>query len=209
GGVGLPYIKPWSLRFGIPAIFSVVTTLLFFTGFRDYKHSKPEGSPLTTILRVFVAAVRKISQPIPDDPEELYNKEDARSTSSLRFLNKAAIKLPEGQEQKKWKVCSVREVEDTKIGIRMLPMWPTFIVIGIVLSIGNTYFLEQADHMDRTLGKIKVSIPIFLLFFSTTSRLFAHLYSLFTTQKFAPPIGIATSMKWKPEDYIGLRIMVY
>ncbi|KAJ0780796.1 putative proton-dependent oligopeptide transporter family, MFS transporter superfamily [Helianthus annuus] len=194
GGVGLSYIKPWSLRFGIPAIFSVVTTLLFFTGFLGYKPSKPEGSPLTTTLRVFVAAARKISQPIPDNPEKLYKKEDARSTNSLRFLNKAAIKLPQGQEPTKWKVCSVQEVEDTKIGIRMLPMWLTFIVIGIVLSIGNTYFLEQADHMDRKLGNIKVSIPIFLMFFKATSSTFAHLYSLFAAKKFAPPIGIATSM---------------
>nr|GEV46979.1 protein NRT1/ PTR FAMILY 5.5-like [Tanacetum cinerariifolium] len=78
-------------------------------------------------------------------------------------FDKAAIKLPEEQEPKRWNVCSVGEVEETKIGIRMLPMWLTFIMIGIVLSIGNTYFLEQANHMDRKLVKIKVSNPIFLL----------------------------------------------
>lgn len=90
----------------------------------------------------------------------------------------------------------MREVEDTKIGIRLLPMWLTFIVIGIVLSIGNTYYLEQANHMDRKLGNIKVTIPIFLLFYTITSSIFARFYSLLTTgtKKYAPPIGIATGM---------------
>ncbi|KAL8237210.1 hypothetical protein R6Q59_018291 [Mikania micrantha] len=166
GGIGLPYIKPWSLRFGIPAICSVVANVFFFSGWLkplNYKHKKPEGSPLTATVRVFVAAARNISRPVPGS-KELNNEDDTPSTRSLRCFDKAAIKLPEGQHSNKWKVCNVREVEDTKIGVRLLPMWLTFIVIGIVLSIGNTYYLEQANRMDRKLGKIKVSIPIFLCF---------------------------------------------
>ncbi|PWA39790.1 proton-dependent oligopeptide transport (POT) family protein [Artemisia annua] len=196
GGIGLPYIKPWSVRFGIPAICSVVATLMFFTGFSVYKRTKPEGSPLTITLRVFLVAARNISQPLPN-PEQLYNNKDVRSTSTLRCFDKAAIKLPEEQEPKRWNVCSVGEVEDTKIGVRMLPMWLTFIVIGIVLSIGNTYSLEQANHMDRKLGKIKVSIPIFLLFYTYTSKISAHFYSNLETclpKKYTPPVGIAVGM---------------
>ncbi|KAD3067726.1 hypothetical protein E3N88_35606 [Mikania micrantha] len=196
GGIGLPYIKPWSLRFGIPAICSVVATVMFLSGRLkrlNYKHTKPEGSPLTVTIRVFVAAARNISRPVPDS-KELNNEHDTPSTRSLRCFDKAAIKLPEGQQSNNWKVCNVREVEDTKIGVRLLPMWLTFIVIGIVLSIGNTYYLEQANHMDRKLGKIKVSIPIFLLFYTVTSNIFAEFYSFLTTlsKKYAPPIGIAT-----------------
>ncbi|KAM0061219.1 putative proton-dependent oligopeptide transporter family, MFS transporter superfamily [Helianthus debilis subsp. tardiflorus] len=196
-GIGLPYIKPWSLRFGIPAICSVVATVLFLTGWAwgDYIPAPIEGSPLTTTVRVFVATVRNFSKRIPN-PKELHNEKDTRSTRSLRCYDKAAIKLPEGQRPDKWKVCDVREVEDTKIGISILPMWLTFIVVGIVLSIGNTYFLEQANHMDRKLGKIKVSIPIFLLFYNTTSPIFAkfYLYLAKRTKKYAPPLGIATGM---------------
>ncbi|KAJ0459953.1 putative proton-dependent oligopeptide transporter family, MFS transporter superfamily [Helianthus annuus] len=195
GGIGLPYVRPWKLRFGIPAICSVVATLLFFTGWRYYDRDPPKGSPLTTTVRVFVATARNFSKPMPN-PTDLYNENDTHPTSSLRLFDKAAIKLPEGQQPNRWKVCDVREVEDTKIGIRLLPMWLTFIVVGIVLSIGNTYYLEQANHMDRKLGKIKVTIPIFLLFYTTTSSIFARFYSLLTmtTKKYAPPIGIATGM---------------
>ncbi|KAK9054974.1 hypothetical protein SSX86_026053 [Deinandra increscens subsp. villosa] len=195
GGIGLPYVKPWSLRFGIPAICSVVATFLFFTGWRGYKHNEPEGSPLTTTARVFIVTARNISQTIPN-PNELNNEDDTRPTSSLRCFDKAAIKVPGDQQSKKWKVCNLHEVEDTKIGIRMLPMWLTFIVVGIVLSISNTYYLEQANHMNRKLGKIKVSIPMFLLFYQATSYIFAQFYSYLTTftKKYAPPIGIATAM---------------
>lgn len=114
-----------------------------------------------------------------------------------RCLDKASVVYPQQPKSKSWTLCTVREVEDTKIGIRMLPMWLTFIVIGIVLSVGNTYFVEQANHMDRKLGSIKVPIPIFLLFYSFSSSIFGYFYSLLTIflqKKYAPPVGIATSM---------------
>ncbi|KAK9070798.1 hypothetical protein SSX86_011200 [Deinandra increscens subsp. villosa] len=197
GGIGLPYIKPWSLRFAIPAICSVVATLWFFSGFRDYIYIQREGNnPLAAFLRVFVATASNISKPFPD-PKDLNNEENVHSTSTLRCFDKAAIKLPEEQQMNKWKFCSVREVEDAKIGIRMLPVWLTFIVIGIVLSIGNTYFLEQANHMDRKLGKLTIPIPFFLLFYKGTLSISTSFYSLLTImfkKKYAPPIGIATSM---------------
>ncbi|KAI3771310.1 hypothetical protein L6452_02472 [Arctium lappa] len=196
GGIVLPYIKPWSIRFGIPAICTLVATILFLTGSPWYKHTKPAGSPLTTTLRVFVAMARKISQPFPD-PKEFYNDDDARCTSSLRCLDKAAVVFPQQPKSKSWTLCTVREVEDTKIGIRMVPMWLTFVVIGIVLSVGNTYFLEQANHMDRKLGSIKVPIPIFLLFYSFSSSISGYFYSFLTIclqKKYAPPAGIATGM---------------
>ncbi|XP_035841325.1 protein NRT1/ PTR FAMILY 5.5-like [Helianthus annuus] len=144
GGIGLPYVKPLKLLFGIPAICSVVATLLFFKGWPYYDCDPPKGSPLTT-MGVFVAYYMNY----------LCNLQSLFVHIVFECLDKAAIKVPEGQQPNKWKVCNVHEVEDTKIGIRMLPMWSTFIVVGIVLSIGNTYYLEQANHMDRKLGKIE------------------------------------------------------
>uniref|UniRef100_UPI001CB9070F protein NRT1/ PTR FAMILY 5.5-like n=1 Tax=Erigeron canadensis TaxID=72917 RepID=UPI001CB9070F len=197
GAVALPYIRPWSIRFGIPAICTLAATILFLSGFRNYEHKTPPGSPLKTTLTVLVAAARNISRPNPSS-QQVNNEEEHHVTSSLSCLNKAAIKLPEEQQTEKWKGCSMRDVEDTKVTIRIVPMWLTFIVIGIVLSIGNTYFLEQANHMDRKLGKIKVSIPIFLLIYNCTSSISAGFYNtlrrLVPNKKYAPPVGIATAM---------------
>ncbi len=68
--IALPYIKPWSVRFGIPAICTVVATFLFLSGCfcSSYKHSGPQGSPLTTVFRVFVASASKMFRPLPHRP---------------------------------------------------------------------------------------------------------------------------------------------
>lgn len=90
-GIAIPYIKPWSLRFGIPAICTVVATLIFLTGSCSYDRLKPNGSPLTTILRVFVASTSKLLHRRPRDPSQLYEKQDTDlylqpHTPGLRYV---------------------------------------------------------------------------------------------------------------------------
>ena len=58
----------------------------------------------------------------------------------------------------------------------MIPMWMTFIMCGVVLSIGNTYFLEQANNMNRKVGKLKVPLPIFKFFYDLVKEQFPKLY---------------------------------
>ena len=81
GCIALPYIKPWSVRFGIPAICTVVATFLFTTGSRSYKPSRPQsqGSPLTTVCRVFVASGFKMFR------HQLQNDKQVPHTRNLRF----------------------------------------------------------------------------------------------------------------------------
>ncbi|KAM7461464.1 hypothetical protein LguiA_029585 [Lonicera macranthoides] len=118
GGIALPYIRPWELRFGIPAICALVATLLFLSGSCRYRHVSPEGSPLTTMFRVAVATASKICQQVPDDAKLLYSKDDVDPNSvphlrGLRCLYKAAIILPtkskQDQEKNRWALCSVIE----------------------------------------------------------------------------------------------------
>ncbi|KAL1563617.1 protein NRT1/ PTR FAMILY 5.5-like [Salvia divinorum] len=100
GAIALPYIKPWTLRFGIPAICTVVATALFLTGLCFYRYDRngAEGSQLRSLCRA-----------------------------------------------------------------RMIPMLTTFVFCGVVSSIGNTYFVEQAKNLDRHLGKWKVPPQVLLL----------------------------------------------
>ncbi|KAM4078828.1 hypothetical protein ACB094_09G069600 [Castanea mollissima] len=199
GCIALPYIKPWSVRFGIPAICTVVATFLFTTGSRSYKPSgpQPEGSPLTTLCRVFVASASKTFHHLPpNDIQEPY-------TQSLRCLDKAAIEVQtqnqEQIEQSRWKLCTREEVEDTKMLIRMIPMWMTFIMCGVVISIGNTYFLDQANDMNREVGKLKVPLPIFKFFYDLVKDKFHKKYVKLTEKlmipgKYVPPYGIIVAM---------------
>lgn len=93
GSIALPYVKPWSLRFGIPAIFTVLATFLFLSGVFScgpwrYKRAKPQGSPMTMVCRVFVAAASKMFQPFPLDDQQFYreNHESFTPTRILRCL---------------------------------------------------------------------------------------------------------------------------
>ncbi|XP_050243862.1 protein NRT1/ PTR FAMILY 5.5-like isoform X2 [Quercus robur] len=199
GCIALPYIKPWSVRFGIPAICTVVATFLFTTGSCSYKPSgpRPEGSPLTTVCRVFVASASKTFCHLPpNDIQEPY-------TRSLRCLDKAAIEVQtqnqEQIEQSRWKLCTREDVEDTKMVIRMIPMWMTFIMCGVVISIGNTYFLDQANDMNRKLGKLMVPLPIFKFFYDLVKEKFHKQYVKVTEKlmiqgRYVPPIGIFVAM---------------
>ncbi|KAI3809869.1 hypothetical protein L1987_19472 [Smallanthus sonchifolius] len=194
GAIIFLYVKPWAIQFGVPAICTMTATVLFFTGYPLYKYSKPEGSPLTIALRVLVAAVTKDFQQVKGF-KLIYKDDDTQSTSSLRWLDKAAIKFPDQAMSKGWTLCTVREVEDTKTGIRMVPMLLTFIGTGVVLSLGNTYFIEQANHMDRKLGKIKIPIPFFKLwdtpFYKSSEATFRALL-----ETNPAPTLIATGMVW-------------
>ncbi|KAL8526720.1 hypothetical protein ACS0TY_015790 [Phlomoides rotata] len=149
GAIALPYVKPWTIRFGIPAICTVIATLVFMTGWCgpcEYTKDKPktEGSPITNVCRVCLETAAVISD--GEDPKE-----------------------------NKWRVCSVAEVEEAKIAVRMVPMWMTFVICGIVSSIANTYFVEQAKNMNRHIGKLKVPPQILLLAFDFAKRMFGML----------------------------------
>jgi peptide/histidine transporter 3/4 len=122
-----------------------------------------------------------------------------------RYLDKAAIIVPtqtvEHQEQNRWKLCRVTEVEETKIFIRMIPMWMTFTMCGVVSSIGETYFLEQANNMNRKVGKLKVPLTMLPIFYkiakSTLAKLYMKVAEKFTekgSEKYAAPTGNIAAM---------------
>ncbi|KAG8377006.1 hypothetical protein BUALT_Bualt09G0123300 [Buddleja alternifolia] len=199
GAIALPYIKPWAIRFGIPAICTVFVTLLFFTNWSNYHKKKPKGSPISNVCRVFVAFAFKQSKPFPLDDRDLHRNpgESFTQTRFLRCLEKAAIKDKDQVEESNWRLCTVGEVEEAKIAVRMVPMWMTFIVVGIVSSIGNTYFIEQANNMNRNIGKWRVPLPIIKMIFDYAKEMFASIAGNFlkdTKGTRRPSIGIAVAM---------------
>ncbi|XP_057808085.1 protein NRT1/ PTR FAMILY 5.5-like [Salvia miltiorrhiza] len=206
GAIALPYIKPWKLRFGIPAICTVLATVFFPTGWPCYRKVRPKGSPVTNVCRVFVAAAFKLFQPFPLSDEQYYKIEgeqvaDFSPTCLLRWLHKAAIILPGDLSEEKrvtntWRLCSVAQVEDAKIAVRMVPMWMTFVVCGMVSSTGNTYFVEQAKNMNRKLGKLKLPPQILLLAQRSANKVFGWWKEALLADRWkgTPAIGIGVAM---------------
>ncbi|KMT04219.1 hypothetical protein BVRB_8g185140 [Beta vulgaris subsp. vulgaris] len=166
---------------------------------------RPEGSPLTTIFRVLFASTCKSFCTRPHDMNELYEKPDPRlellpHTKSLGCLDKAAIintqLVLEQQEKTRWRLCKVTEVEETKIFIRTIPLWMTFIFYGIISSLSATYFLEQAKRLDPRVGKAKAPLILFLWFYDKFRRSFTASFfcTFIVSGHFLPRIGMVVAM---------------
>ncbi|MCO5546863.1 hypothetical protein L7F22_000300 [Adiantum nelumboides] len=145
-----------------------------------YRNKIPGGSSIAVILHVLVAAARKWRVRVPHDHLLLYNVQDAGSprmerkqlahTSGFRCLDKAATVWQAREEASvdsdsftshsesrdgsvnPWKLCTVTQVEEVKLIFRMIPIWVTTIVHGLVTAQTETFFVQQAATMDRKVG---------------------------------------------------------
>lgn len=90
----------------------------------------------------------------------------------------------------------MEQVEDAKIAVRMVPMWMTFMLCGIVSSTGNTYFVEQAKNMNRKLGKLKLPPQILLLAQRSANKVFGCWAEALLADRWkgTPAIGIGVAM---------------
>ncbi|KAL2906500.1 Protein NRT1/ PTR FAMILY 5.5, partial [Bienertia sinuspersici] len=206
------FVKPWATLFGICAILALLSFLLclilrVISGFNS-PVPRQQGSPLTTIFRVLFAASSKSFYPRPQDMGELYDEPDPLQeellphTKGLRCLDKAAIikseRTLEPQVRKRWSLCKVSEVEETKIFTRTIPVWTTFIVCGLVSSLGATYFLEQAKTLDPRVGKAKTPLILFFWFYDHSRKSFTtgFIPIFLKNRRYYPRIGIVAAMMY-------------
>nr|CAB3495128.1 unnamed protein product [Digitaria exilis] len=159
----------WSLGFGISLICLVVATVAFFVGTPFYRVQLPTGSPLKSIVMVFVASFKKRKVEVPADRTLLFEGDDAESTNTVpnklehtdefRCLDKAAVVL-EDQDVKDshrpWLLCTVTQVEEVKILLRMLPIWFTCVFYSAAMCQTATTFIQQGNAMNTKVGSFSV-----------------------------------------------------
>ncbi|KAJ8445495.1 hypothetical protein Cgig2_031308 [Carnegiea gigantea] len=173
GIIAVAFIKPWAILFGICARFAIVSTSVFLGGVCSYNYVRAQGSPVTTMFRM--------TYPGPRNVNDLYEGQGLSQIDSLPYTkglscNCTTQQSLQQQKQNRWRLCSVMEVEETKIAIHMIPMWLTFILCGVVSATGSTCFLEQAKHLDRKVGRIKVPLVVLLWFYEQGTQFFSKLY---------------------------------
>ncbi|KAK7245333.1 hypothetical protein RIF29_40173 [Crotalaria pallida] len=149
----------WTLGYGIPTFGLVVAILVFLVGTPYYRHKLPSGSPITKILQVFVAALRKWKLHVPYDSKELHElsmEEYARKgikrihhSTSLSFLDKAAIKT---SQTSTWSLSTVTQVEETKQMLKMLPILITTCIPNTMIAQASTLYIKQGTTLDRSMG---------------------------------------------------------
>ncbi|GLJ13508.1 hypothetical protein SUGI_0214030 [Cryptomeria japonica] len=150
----------WGLGFGLPAAAMAIALSLFFLGTKMFRHKIPSTSPVTQILQVFVAAICKWNVSVHSQGEENKYviqgfKDETRRllpTNQFRFLDKATIATDFDLEHKAnvdWRLCTATQVEEVKLVLRLIPIWVSCLIYGVICAQTPTFFTKQGSTMDR------------------------------------------------------------
>ncbi|KAH0720190.1 hypothetical protein KY290_005101 [Solanum tuberosum] len=166
--------KGWWMGFLISFATTFLGFIIFVFGKPFYQLQLPaQTPPLTRILQVIVAAIRNRKLQLPDNPQQLYEKDSDSSdpkiahTNQFRCLDKAAV-VPKSVEITEWRVCTVSKVEEVKIVTRMLPIIGSTIIMNTCLAQLQTFSVQQGYRMNRHFGSFEVpapSVPVIPLLF--------------------------------------------
>ncbi|KAH9611499.1 hypothetical protein KSS87_013632 [Heliosperma pusillum] len=162
----------WVLGFWASAGSAFAGLVLFVVGTPRYRHFKPSGNPLSRFSQVFVAAFRKWKTHMQEG-EELYEGEEPKECSSngarkilhtkgLKFLDRAAyVKSEDFSDQENgvhnpWRLCPIKQVEEVKCILRLLPIWLCTIIYSVVFTQMASLFVEQGAAMDTTISNFRI-----------------------------------------------------
>ncbi|KAH9618615.1 hypothetical protein KSS87_004189 [Heliosperma pusillum] len=197
--LGAGGIKPCGIPFGADQFDDTDSTervkkasffnwLLFSTsiGFRN-----PEAAHLQ-IYRDIVASIRKVKLDVPNDSDGLYETPDQNLAAEgrfkeqyneVKFLDKVALssdaQISVYDNSNPRISCSVTEVKQLTILLRMFPIWVTGIVYCAVYSQTLTVFVEQGMVMDRTIASFRVPAASLSLFMMISILLWVPFYDKF------------------------------
>ncbi|CAN6229399.1 unnamed protein product [Urochloa humidicola] len=159
----------WGLGFGIATACIALAFACFVLATPMYKRTTPTGTPLKSLAQVVVAAFRKARLRVPADATFLHeivgDKVDhdqprIAHTDEFAFLDKAAVVSDSDMEEvtndaagaagsaSSWRLCTVTQVEELKILLRLMPIWATSIVLSAAYAQLNTTFVQQGGAMD-------------------------------------------------------------
>lgn len=156
--------------FGVSAVAMAMGLISLVSGTLYYRNKPPQGSILTPIAQVFVAAFSKRKQVCPSNRQTLHGSQSnapnnhvtlSSDTGSLlhnekfRFLDKACLKIQDGAHTKEspWRLCSVTQVNQVKILISVVPIFACTIIFNTILAQLQTFSVQQGSAMDTRLTK--------------------------------------------------------
>ncbi|CDP14862.1 unnamed protein product [Coffea canephora] len=187
--------KGWQWGFGISSGIILVTIPIFLLGSSTYRIKIPTGSPITTIFKVLAGAVctcctsttsrnaiMSMSTTSTYTTETGLEKKNGKNgaethttSEDLRLLNKAAIGRPFHQPLQ----CTIKEVEEVKIVLKILPIFASTMMLNCCLAQLSTFSVQQAATMDTRIGSFTVppaSLPVFpVIFIMILAPIYNHI----------------------------------
>ncbi|KAK7265768.1 hypothetical protein RJT34_33391 [Clitoria ternatea] len=188
--------KGWQWGLGVSTASILLSIPIFLLGSQKYRTKVPAGSPITSMLKVLIAAIsnnfkgRNSSNAVismvtspsytteREDDEESRTRKEVQGqtqtlTGSLKFLNKAMMEPVHPILE-----CTVKEVEEVKIVLRILPIFMSTIMLNCCLAQLSTFSVQQSATMNTMLGSFKVppaSLPVFpVLFIMILAPVYNH-----------------------------------
>ncbi|KAL8116404.1 hypothetical protein AgCh_022774 [Apium graveolens] len=157
--------------FGVSAVAMGLGLICLVCGTLFYKNKPPQGSILTPIAQVFVAAFYKRNKVSPSTPQLLHGGDSRRVpntntimscdvghsqyTRRFRFLDKACIKMEEDSNtsstESPWKLCTINQVEQVKTLITVIPIFACTIIFNTTLAQLQTFSVQQGSSMNSKL----------------------------------------------------------
>ncbi|XP_054785893.1 protein NRT1/ PTR FAMILY 1.1-like [Prosopis cineraria] len=151
----------WIKGFGITVGLMLISCVMFFLGSPLYIKPKPNKNLCFGLAQVAAAAWKNRHLTLPPKGfGNWYSKDGAKlvePTDKLRFLNKACMirnKASDldsnGMPMNPWSLCTVRQVEELKALIKVMPIWSTGFLVAAGLN-QLAFLVAQATTMDRHL----------------------------------------------------------
>lgn len=167
----LVYVQTHSgmdVGFGVSAAAMALGLISLVCGTLFYRNKPPQGSIFTPIAQVLVAAfLNRKGNVSPTDARMLHGTQTIKAppnanptillhTNRFRFLDKACIKMQDGNTTKeisRWRLCTVTQVEQVKILISVLPIFACTIIFNTILAQLQTFSVQQGSAMNTKLTK--------------------------------------------------------
>ncbi|XP_050377401.1 protein NRT1/ PTR FAMILY 2.10-like [Argentina anserina] len=214
----------WAWGLAIPTFLMFLSCTMFFLGSKIYVKVKPDGSPLTSAVRVVVAAAKKRRLKSPEQPWlSLYNDIPTSSinseipyTDQFRVLDKAAIITEEdtinldGSVAYPWKLCTMQEVEQVKCLVRVIPIWFSSLIFYIAMVQQQTSVVFQALQSNRRLSGTSFDIPAasYTVFTMLTLTLWIPLYDRIILPKLRKVTGIEGGITMLQKMAFGMILTI-
>ncbi|KAL2342536.1 hypothetical protein Fmac_003821 [Flemingia macrophylla] len=176
----------WVVGYGISMAIMSLSAIMFFLGSSIYLKVKPNKSLLIGFAQVIVAAWKNRHLTLPPKNSDIWYSPNGSNlvqpTNKVRFLNKSCmIQNKEtdldsnGMAIDPWRLCTVRQVEELKAIIKVLPIWSTGIILGTTIS-QQSFSVVQAGTMDREVFHMDIPSTSFTAFIILTLTLWVILY---------------------------------
>ncbi|KVI11587.1 protein NRT1/ PTR FAMILY 1.1-like [Cynara cardunculus var. scolymus] len=209
-------VKGWILGFGVPAALMLFSTVMFFMGSSLYIKVKANKSLFTGFFQVAAASFKNKHLVFPPTTSDgLFHHKKGSTirvpSDKIRFLNKACILrnpekdlTPTGSAVDPWSLCTVKQVEEFKALIKVIPIWSASIMIAVTVS-QHSFPVLQANSMDRhVIGTFKIPPGSFDVFTLLTLTIWVALYDQLLVRQISKLTKRPEGLSLKQRMGIGL-----